>query len=459
MRKNNSKTAAPRRIIALRSSALTAVLFLTAVLSLPTSALTLGEAQDILFRDNADLAMLRLESERALSQSEEAQAAWFPSLDASANYGFTTETSRLKLDIPFPPPAGTSVERALGDQDKVEFGLDATVPLFTGFSRGHTIGSRQAQARSKEALAQAAHNQLSLRLAALFYGWQLARANALYQAKVSDHAREMQEQLAEFVKAGTAVRSKALAAEARAKAAEVDRLSAENTRDSLALEVLDFLGQGEGQRGGQPNLVPDTTELPPPPWADSLTAAEGSGKRPEERALEESMMQVRLGGKALAGQRLPQLFGMAGVRYANPGLNLAEDEFMSYGLAGLQLKWNLFDGFRNKQQQRQLAIQIRVLQQQRRKLRNEWWKAMQTSRLQYARWTAQLEAARASREAARAAAADLKRQLELGLSTELDLMEARNNEAKADFVVDQAMTLQRLSMLQWQYAAGKEMRF
>ncbi len=38
-------------------------------------------------------------------------------------------------------------------------------------------------------------------------------------------------------------------------------------------------------------------------------------------------------------------------------------------------------------------------------------------------------------------------------------MEARNNEAKAGLVVEQARTFQKLTMLQWEYAAGKEMRF
>jgi outer membrane protein TolC len=138
---------------------------------------------------------------------------------------------------------------------------------------------------------------------------------------------------------------------------------------------------------------------------------------------------------------------------------MAGDEFMAYGLAGLQLRWNLFDGFRNREQRYQMLVQERTLAEQRRKLRNEWAKGRRTARLLHARGTAQLEAARASREAARAAAEDLKRQLELGLATEVELMEARNNEARAELVLEQARTLQRLAVLQWRHAAGRELRF
>lgn len=171
------------------------------------------------------------------------------------------------------------------------------------------------------------------------------------------------------------------------------------------------------------------------------------------------MRTARFNAKALAGKRLPQLHGMAGLRYANPGLDLAGDRFMAYGLAGLQIRWNLFDGLRNRQQRNQLRIQERILAEQGRKLRSGWEKSMRMARLLHARGAAQLEAAKASLEAARAAAGDLERQLQLGLATEAELMEARNNEARAEWAMEQARTLQKLAVLQWRHAAGKELRF
>jgi outer membrane protein len=448
-----------------------ALLLLEAV---PTAALTLAEAQAILLRDNADLAVMRLEAEQAETRIREARAAWMPGVDAFGSYAFTSETPRLSLELPIPSPGGTSIDRSLGDHDKVELGIDAALPIFTGFSRANALAARQAETRAQEARIQAARNQLSLRLAALFYAWQLADARADLLGRTAEHARRIQAQLADFVKAGTAVRSRALAAEARAKSAEMERLAAEGARDSLALEVLDFLGTGLGldpETVSGPDrpapavpldfrLQPDSAEPPRPDWelADE-TQGSGDGNRPEERALEEGMRTARLNAKALAGQRLPQLHGMAGFRYANPGLDLAGDGFMAYGLAGLQLRWNLFDGLRNRQQRKQLGIQERILAEQGRKLRSGWEKSRRMARLLHARGAAQLEAAKASLEAARAAAADLDRQLELGLATEVELIEARNNEARAEWAVEQARTLQKLAVLQWRHAAGKELRF
>ena len=455
----------------------------------PGHALTLHEAQEILHRDNPDLAIARLEMKRAEAQVDEARAAWLPSVDALGNYAYTTEVSRLKFAVPLPGGGTIPLNRELGDHDRVELGVDASMPLFTGFSRGRNVAARRAQSRSREAQWRAAKNQMSLRLAALFYAWQLSHLQAAYQAKVLEHSREFQKQLQDFVKAGTAVRSRALAAEARAAAAEVDLLAAQNTRDSLAFEVLDFMGR-RGAPGGSPgpgnasdtlgrnaaglgtpeDLSLDTARLPAPDWENPpVTGAvqpeagrsqpEAGKSRPEAEALDQGMAQARLGQKALQGQKLPQLFGTAGYRYANPGLNQTEDEFMGYGLVGLQLRWNLFDGSRNRSQRKQLDVQARILEEQRRKLEGEWWKAMQSTRLQYARWAAQFEAARSARDAARASTSDIKRQMDAGLSTGLEWLDARNQEARAEMTMEQARTLQRLSLLQWRYAAGKELRF
>jgi outer membrane protein TolC len=434
--------------------ALAALLASSAV---PAAALTLREAQAILIRDNPDLAILKLEVERAEAQAQETKAAWFPSVDAVGSYSYTSETPRLKLDLPIPPPAGTHIERELGDHDKVEVGVDATYPLFTGFARGNNVDAKRAAVQAREAQWRGARNQLSLKLGALYYAWQLASAQAAYQDKVLNHARDLQKQLQDFVRAGTAVRSRALGAEAKAKASEVDLLSAQNTRDSLAMEVFDFLGGKDSTGFGAPEGLALDTAAPAHPAWEGVNAPRMD--RPEAEALDKGVEQARYGAKALLGQRYPQLYGMAGLRYANPGLDLAGDEFMPYGLLGLQLKWNLYDGSRNSAQRKQLDVQTRVVQEQKRKLEREWRKTMATARLQYSRWSAQFEAARASRDAAQAAAADLKRQFEAGVATGVDWLEARNNQARAEMAMEQARTMQRLALLQWDYAAGKELEF
>lgn len=429
------------------------ILCAAALAAVPARALTLHEAQDRLFAGNPDLAIMRLEVKRAEGQVGEAKSAWSPSLDAVGNYAYTTEQSRLQLDLPFPAPGGTHIERPLGDHDKAEVGVDASWPLFTGFARGHNVESRQAGLRSREAQWRGARNLMSLRLAALYHAWQLAGSQAAFQEKLLVHARELERQLGDFVKAGTAVRSRALGAQAKAKAVEVDLLAAQNTRDSLAYEVIALLG-AEGS-GESPALEADTSLPAEPDW----NIPGSPDARPDAEALVEGANQARLAAKALEGQRLPQLYGMAGFRYANPGLNLAGDEFMGYGIAGLQLKWNLWDGARNRSQRGQLDVQARVLAEQKRKLEGDWRKSLATARLQYARWSAQYQAAQASREAAQAASADLKKQLDAGVATAADWLEARNSEARAELAMEQARTMQRLARLQWEYAAGKELRF
>src|SRR5689334_17924349 len=129
-----------RKPIFLPTRFIPSLLLLTAA----ARALTLGEAQTALFRDNPDLAVLRLESERAESQWRESRAAWLPSLDALGSYSYATESSRLTIDLPFPPPGGTHVDKSLGNQDRVEMGADLSYAVFTGFARGNNVAARRA---------------------------------------------------------------------------------------------------------------------------------------------------------------------------------------------------------------------------------------------------------------------------------------------------------------------------
>ncbi len=427
---------------------------------IPVPALTLHEAQEILFKHNPDLSILQLEIDRSESQLQESKAAWLPSVDAIGNYAYTTETSHLKLTLPFPAPGGTTFDRALGDHDKLDLGLDATYPIFTGFTQGRNQQAKQEAVLSKKAIWQGARNQVSLKLAALYYAWQMSQLQTEYQEKILEHSQVLEKQLQDFVAAGTGIRSRALWAAAKSKAAEVELLSARNTRDSLGFELLDFLGSRDTTAlKTSVDAEPDSNALERPDWELPGYISEAKAEHTETIALDHATAQTRYSRQALIGQKYPQLYGLAGYRFANPGMNMTDDAFMQYGIFGLQLKWNLFDGSRNRSQRQQLEIQGRVMQEQKRKLQSEWWKTEKQSQVQYSRWDLQFQAAKASKDAAEASAKDLKRQFEVGLATGLDWLEARNQAARAEMQMAQARTMQRLALLQWRFAAGKDLRY
>ncbi len=421
-----------------------------------SNAINLHQAQEILLSENPDLTILKLEVEKANSQIEETRASFYPSIDAVSNYSYTSETPKLRLDLPFPAPGGTHIDRELGDHDKMEFGIDATYPIFTGFSRGQNIKAKNAGLAMKTAQWQGAKNQMSLKLGSLYYAWQLASAQAKFQEKVLSYSQDLEKQMQSFVRAGTAVRSRALAAEAKAKATEVELLAAQNTRDSLALEVVEFLGAKDLTTNPSLELSEDTTLAPQPDW-NTINSVQKN--RPETEVFIQGMEQMEHSIQAMKGQKYPQLYGIAGLRYANPGLDLSGDSFMTYGLVGLQLKWNLFDGFKNSSQRKQLEYTAQELAEQKRKLIQDFYKTSISAKLQYTRWAAQYEAAMASRNAAEAAAKDLKHQFEVGVATGLEWLDARNNQAKAELSMEQARTMQRIALMQWDYANGKELRF
>ncbi len=415
-------------------------------------ALSLHDAQTQLFKGNLDLAILDLQKSQLTEAKSEAQAIWHPSIDAFGNYNYTTEVGHLTL--PLQPPL-QPIQRELGDHDRMEFGIDATYPLFTGFAGQNNIRSKKFAIASQEANIKALKNQMSLRLAGLYTAWSNADKQANFQNKTVEYAQQFTQQTEKFWKAGLVVKTQTLAAVARLKTAELELLATQNTRDSIRLELQSFL------QVSLENNKPDTVIITALKTETESNLYDTSQNKvhAEIEALSLTQQQLDYQQKALGGQKLPQLFGMVGYRYANPGLNQTDDKFMNYGLAGLQLKWNLYDGTKNHSQRQQLRVQKQILETQKQKQISEFNKALAASQLQINKWDKQIIVVQASWEAANALAEDLRKQQGNGLATALEWLEAKNNLAKAQLQMEQAQNLKNLAVIQWQYAAGKELQF
>ena len=289
---------------------------------------------------------------------------------------------------------------------------------------------------------------MSLRLAALYTAWSNAEQQANFQNKTVEYAEQFLQQTEKFWKAGIVVKTQTLSAAARLRSAELERLAAGNTRDSLALELQNLL------QISLLNTKPDSLT-----FASDTIGNINATERSEIIALSFTEKQLESQRKSLGGQKLPQLFGLLGYRYANPGLNQTEDKFMNYGLAGLQLKWNLYDGLKNRSQSQQLNLQKQIIETQKQKQLSEFNRSLETARLQISKWDKQYLAAQATYEATNALAEDLHKQQGNGLATALEWLEAKNSAAKAELQMKQALNLKNLAMIQWQYAAGKELQF
>jgi outer membrane protein TolC len=429
-----------------------APLLATALLAQAASApLDLGAAQARLFAASPELRVEAAQTERARAQRDEARAAYLPSVDAYANYQAFTEANHIHMQLP--PPSGAVIDRDLGDRDREEYGVDVSWALFAGGQRRRQVMARDASWRSAEASRQALRNRLSLRLAAVYYGWLSADTAVRAQDEVVRAWREAHDQAAAEVRRGAALRSREADARARWLAARADAQAAADLRDSLGRAAALLLGLPPE------NPVTFVAPAEEPRTAGTIVAARSVDERPEIRALRLAAESATQQEKGLLGQRLPTLSALAGYRLANPGLNMGGDAYMDYGVIGLQARWNLFDGFRNGAQRAQARAQREAIEAERDRQEAFWSEAALSADRALARLDLSLEAARAALEAARAARGERESQARQGAALDVERTAARVQETRAALQVRQ-VELQRMTA-GWQrrFARGETLDF
>lgn len=78
--------------------------------------------------------------------------------------------------------------------------------------------------------------------------------------------------------------------------------------------------------------------------------------RPELELFELKKQEISSSEILFSKQKLPKLSGFAEGGYGNPGLNMLDNSFQPFYIAGIKLKWNVFDGKANKKHRESMAI-------------------------------------------------------------------------------------------------------
>jgi outer membrane protein TolC len=411
--------------------------------------LPLQQAQKLLFDRNPDLAIAQGQVDLAKLRLGGAWSTWQPSVSAAASYLYQSKTQSGEIrDVPFLPP-GTVIPLSLGGHDRTEFGIDAVYPLFTGFSRYFAVKTGRCDVDIAQEQRRAAANALSFQLGITYFAWEqslagvAARESLLKQ--LTEYARQTDDQYA----AGTATSARVSEARARVAQVSADVLAARASADSLKLEIANL-------------VLADDTAFSPVPYAfnaDSAMTLDLNRGRPELRLLDDTENKLAMQRTALLGRRLPALTAVAGLRYANPGLNMTADEFMNYGILGVSASWNIYDGRKSYFQRREVSETIEQVRNQRRKSFAQWDNALAHARLQLAQSKEFERAAAASLDASKVSARDLEAAMQAGTATSADYLNALTAVAQAEFFVEQARFRAKAAYLSLLFAAGKEIAF
>jgi len=357
--------------------------------------------------------------EEAVTQ---ARASLMPRLDATGSWQYVSEVPTLSLSIPSPLPGGRPIamERELGDHDRVEAGLTASWVLFSGFS---SVRAQAKESRSLEAVrleGRQIRSTLALQMGLLDLGLRSQAIELrLRRERVDARAAWMAAWQARE-KAGTGTRVQTLLARAEFLRAVADTVAARRSADSLRTEFRSLVGaEWPGSEsdtllaGICPEEVPTAPEEP---W--------------QSRALKEQAASVAEARGMAGSGRWPSIAASAGVRTGDPGVNQFGEGWNTWGVAGVQAQWNLFDGFERSASSRRLLAESRALELESARttsLRDTQWSLLREERDRLGGERDALAAALdASTEARQATAGALAS----GASTPDDLLDATLRESE-----------------------------
>ena len=425
--------------------ALLSVLF--AVSGVLSASFSLRDAQQLLLENNHTIRGAELELEKAEAAVKESKAAWLPSVDANASTIVNSQMNRIDLSLPI-----GDFEQEFGTYDRTEFGIDISYPFFTGFARKYGIVEKREEVRFREAMLEGAKNRLFLQLGILYLRWYLSFREAdLYEilcTQLSVRSRQIEEQY----EAGVVLHSRLLEVQARKRMADADLVASLQKTDSLRYELLSFVG------GSGDSLVPDTSatafdfSLPP-------EAGEIDTTRPELIGFSKSRLRIDYLRRVLKSSRMPVVAGMAGVRYARPGLAMGDDSFMGYGLVGVKLSWKLFDGFKYRARDEQLRLQSDLIAEEREASYENFEKMHILAVKRVKDLDTRLAAVREAQNAAEALAEDLEQGVDAGVVTQADYLNALAAVTQSRLAVERVVISGKMAVLQALYAAGTALTY
>jgi outer membrane protein TolC len=406
-----------------------------------------------MFFRNLELKAARQEYCQKDYEIEEAKSVWYPSLDLFGSFNYQSKINSIEL--PFRIGTVPQEPLAIGIYNRLDMGAELSYPVTGAIVNIWNVRSRRLGLQTKSAQDMTLRNQLSFRLGNMYLLWSLSYSQAAVKKLLVAQYEATIAQLENLRAGGLSPVSKVLEARAGLENARTQLVIEENRADSLRLEVANFIGSED------PAIVPEPYDFMRDSLARrSLDTLSMNEYRPELAAFDLGIDQLLAYDDVLTGRKYPNLFLSASYHYGRPELQMSNDpDFMGYAAAGVQVRFNLFDGKRILSQQQQTQQQIEVLRSRRRLAVSDFNNAIVSAKMQFARARRQKEAAQASYEAAAAVAKDMKNSFEAGLATSLDYQNALTSEAMAQLGVKQAEFLEKTSLLKVYFAVGREIKF
>jgi outer membrane protein len=324
--------------------------------------LTLEEAIVIGKTNNLSLQQQENRVLQAKAELSSQKAGYFPLISLGGSYNYTSELARLDFSTNIPNvPA---ISRDVGANNNYNLNVSLQQPIFTGLRTTNLVKSAKEAIQVEEYQKQDLQDQILLQVFRIFY---LAQLNQLQQEVLqSSLTRGLKDLLSvkNLYNAGQLSRFDTLMVSNQVLNIKTEQKKLIRDREVILTQLAWVLNQQQIREVITFSDSPIKIVLPEINNYIELAFA----NRSDLSRIKHLLLSQKYQKNAIRSSYFPQIYAFGSYNYGRPGVNFFEDSWMDYYSLGFNLKWELWNRNRRKNEVRKSEYYSRILTLEEEKL-------------------------------------------------------------------------------------------
>ena len=279
-----------------------------------------------------------------------AAKGYLPQVTFSAQATYQSDVTEIPIDLDAIGLTGVKIPSVSQDQYKMELALSQT--LWDGGAIRSERKALHTQAEVDQRDMDVSMYAINERVNQLYFGVLLAEAQLEQNKVLQAELRRSCEQVSSYIKNGIAQQSDLDAIRVDLLKAKQTEAQFEHTKRAYREMLSRLIGEEIGEE----------TRLVKPEAVRPLTK---ENNRPELELYQARIRNLRAQDSRITAGMMPKLGLFVTGGYGKPGLDMFEDNFKVYYLAGVKLSWNLGSLYTRKNDRRKIQTGIRSIETQR----------------------------------------------------------------------------------------------
>ena len=279
-----------------------------------------------------------------------AAKGYLPQVTFSAQATYQSDVTEIPINLDAIGLTGVEIPSVSQDQYKMELALSQT--LWDGGAIRSERKALRTQAEVDQRDMDVSMYTINERVNQLYFGVLLAEAQLEQNKVLQAELRRSCEQVSSYIKNGIAQQSDLDAIRVDLLKAKQTEAQFEHTKRAYREMLSRLIGEEIGEE----------TRLVKPEAVRPLTK---ENNRPELELYQAQIRNLEAQDSRITAGIMPKLGLFVTGGYGKPGLDMFEDNFKAYYLAGVKLSWNLGSLYTRKNDRRKIQTGIRSIETQR----------------------------------------------------------------------------------------------